>query len=128
MCLAGWVIAKGLLGVSVWVEILLSKYSYSRSTCNLLRQMRDQGMAISQGTVTDGLKKMVPLFEPLLDQLMQRQMEDSVFHCDETGWKVYEKMEGKIGNRMHLFCRQFMLQSLLHLLDRALKPLLLTHE
>ncbi len=97
------VIAKGLLGVSVWVEILLSKYWYSRSTCNLLRQMRDQGMAISQGTVTDGLKKMAPLFEPLLDQLMQRQMEDSVFHCDETGWKVYEKMEGKIGSRWYLW-------------------------
>ncbi len=97
------VIAKGLLGVSVWVEILLSKYWYSRSTCNLLRQMRDQGMAISQGTVTDGLKKMAPWFEPLLDQLMQRQMEDSVFHCDETGWKVYEKMEEKVGNRWYLW-------------------------
>ncbi len=47
--------------------------------------------------------KMAPWLEPLLDQLMQRQMEDSVFHCDETGWKVYEKMEGKIGNRWYLW-------------------------
>ncbi len=34
--LAPRVIAKGLPGVSAWVEVLLSKFLYSRSTCDLL--------------------------------------------------------------------------------------------
>ena len=97
------VIAKGLLGVSAWVEVLLSKYLYSRSTCNLLRELSDQGLSLSQGTVTDGLRSFPALFEPLLDQMLSRQMEDAVFHCDETGWKVYERIDGKTGNRWMLW-------------------------
>lgn len=97
------VIAKGLLGVSAWVEVLLSKFLYSRSTCNLLRELSDQGLSLSQGTVTDGLRSFPALFEPLLVEMLSRQMEDAVFHCDETGWKVYERVDGKIGNRWMLW-------------------------
>ena len=52
------VIPKGLLGVSVWTQILLQKYLYSRSTTNLLTEMGHQGMPLSPGTVCDGLKRL----------------------------------------------------------------------
>ncbi|HHE73825.1 MAG TPA: transposase, partial [Desulfobacteraceae bacterium] len=32
-----------------------------------------------------------------------RQMTEDRFHNDESGWKVFESVEGKIGNRWWLW-------------------------
>ncbi len=37
------------------------------------------------------------------DEIAASHSFSSVFHCDENGWKVYEKMEGKIGHRWYLW-------------------------
>ena len=97
------VIPKGLLGVSVWTQILLQKYLHSRSTGNLLTEMGHQGMPLSPGTVCDGLKRLSVLFQPLFEELLKHQMGEQAFHCDETGWKVHEPVAGKASNRWWLW-------------------------
>jgi len=96
-------IPKSSLGVSVWVEMLLQKYQYSIPTNRLCADLKTLGAPVSQGTITGGLKKLAPLFEPLSEALMQRHLTERLFHGDETRWKVFQDIEGKIGHRWYLW-------------------------
>ncbi|MFW5910890.1 MAG: IS66 family transposase [Thiohalospira sp.] len=94
---------RSTLGVSVWAEVLLDKFLYSRPTHRLLRYYASAGLPISPGTVTDGLRRLAPLFEPLIAAMHQRQMSESLFYGDETRWMVYVTVEGKSGHRWYLW-------------------------
>lgn len=96
-------IPKSSLGVSVWVEVLLQKYQHSIPTNRLCSDLKTLGAPISQGTITGGLQKLAPLFEPLSDALMEQHLTERLFHGDETRWKVFEDIEGKIGHRWYLW-------------------------
>ena len=43
------------------------------------------------------------LFQSVYDALYSRQMREDRFHNDESGWKVLESVEGKVGNRWWLW-------------------------
>ena len=58
-------IPKGLLGTSVWVEILLDKFAGHRPTERWLLPWRLLGLDVAAGTVTGGLERLEPLFQPL---------------------------------------------------------------
>jgi transposase len=96
-------IPKGLLGVSVWVEILLDKFASHRPTERLLSQWRWLGLDVAAGTVADGLKRLEPLFEPLYDALLKRNAASPVAQADETRWMVFVVQEGKAGYRWWLW-------------------------
>ncbi len=96
-------IPKSSLGVSIWVEALLGKYLYSTPTHRLCADLKNLGAPISMGTLTGGLKKLVPLFEPLKDALLEKHLTEKRFNGDETTWKVFEETEGKIGYRWYLW-------------------------
>jgi transposase len=57
----------------------------------------------SQGTVTEGLRKIAPLFAPVRHALRERQMGEKLFHGDETRWNVFEAMAGKAGHHWYLW-------------------------
>jgi transposase len=88
--LAPRLLARNPLGISVWTEVLLDKYLYARPTRRLLQQYASLGLPISQGTSTDGLKHLAPLFEPLIAAMHEKQMGASLFFGDETRWMVFE--------------------------------------
>jgi transposase len=94
---------KSPIGVSVWTEVLLDKYLYGRPTARLCQALQHHGVPLSQGTVTDGLRKITPLFEPVMHALRERQMGEKLFHGDETRWEVFEALEGKVGHRWYLW-------------------------
>ncbi len=82
-------IPKSPLGVSVWVEVLLGKYLHSIPTNRLCADLESLGAPIAPGTLAGGLQKLVPLFEPLRDALLERHLTERLFHGDETRWKVF---------------------------------------
>jgi transposase len=96
-------IPKGLLGVSVWVEILLDKFASHRPTERLLFQWRLLGLDVSAGTVTSGLERLEPLFQPLDDALLGRNAQSAFAQADETRWMVFLDLEGKTGYRWWLW-------------------------
>ena len=96
-------IAKSQIGMSVWTEVLLDKYLYGRPTARLCQALQHHGVPLSQGTVTDGLRKITPLFEPVMQALRARQMGEKLFHGDETRWEVFAALEGKVGHRWYLW-------------------------
>lgn len=99
-------IPKGSIGISIWTEVLINKFLFSRATYNLCIDYAYRGLPLSPGTLTGGLKKIAPLFEPLLDQFVKKQLTENLFHNDETGWKVFEAIEGKVGYRWYLWVFQ----------------------
>jgi transposase len=82
-------IPKGYLGISVWVLLLLEKYAAYQPTYRFLSLLRSYGIDLPLGTVTGGLKKLVPLFEPLYKAMCKHQRREHHWHCDETRWLVF---------------------------------------
>jgi transposase len=96
-------IPKGLLGVSVWVEILLDKFFSHRPTERLLSPWRLLGLDVAAGTVADGLKRLEPLFQPLYESLLTRNAASAFAQADETRWMVFIDLDGKAGYRWWLW-------------------------
>jgi len=96
-------IPKGIVGISVWVEIVLGKYLYAQPTNRLLQSWASIGLTLSHGTLIGGLKYLAPLFTPVLQALQARQLTEGLCHADETGWRVFEPIEGKVGYRWYLW-------------------------
>lgn len=97
------VFAKTIFGVSIWVSILLDKYLFYRPTERLLAEWASPGLDLSLGSLTDGLKRLVPLFEPLYEALAARSQQQKLWHADETRWLVFATVEGKVGYRWYLW-------------------------
>jgi transposase len=95
-------IPKSLLGVSIWVTVLLDKYLFYRPTYRLLADLDSHGLGLSLGTLTDGLQRLVPLFEPLYEAFVQRSRQQPLWHADGTRWLVFVTIEGKVGYRWYL--------------------------
>jgi len=97
------VIPKSSYGISVWEHILLGKFLYAQPLNRLLQDMSGLGLSIASGTLTGGLKKLAPLFEPIYQAWYLQQMREDLFHNDESRWEVYEAVEGKAGHRWYLW-------------------------
>jgi transposase len=97
------VISRSMLGVSIWVTVLLDKYLFYRPTYRLLDELRTHGLDLSLGTLTDGLQRLVPLFEPLYQALIEHSRGQTLWHADETRWLVFVTVEGKAGYRWYLW-------------------------
>lgn len=97
-------IPRGRLGVSIWTSVLVDKYHFLRPTYRLVRDFASHDLFVSQGTITDGLRRLGPLFEPIYLSLREKSLTEDHWHADETGWLVFEKTpEGKAGRRRYLW-------------------------
>lgn len=100
-------IEKGSLGISLWVTVLLGKFLFQRPLFRILTELgTNHNLNLSQGTVTDGFKKIAPLFIPLYEAIIDRNISQGHWHADETRWLVFAEIEGKVGPRWYLwvFC------------------------
>ncbi|MDL1982645.1 MAG: IS66 family transposase [Deltaproteobacteria bacterium] len=97
------VIPKSPYGISIWEAVLLNKFHYCQPTNRLLNQYTELGLPISPGTITGGLKNLKELFQPVYDAFYSHQMTEDRFHNDESSWKVFESIDGKVGNRWWLW-------------------------
>jgi transposase len=90
-------IPKGNYGISIWVHVLLDKYSSYRPTERLLGQLEQQDLALSAGTVNDGLKRIEPMLRPIYQALGERNRLGGFHQADETRWLVFMLIDGKKG-------------------------------
>ena len=96
-------IPKGRYGVSVWVHLLLAKFASHRALGNAIEAISHYGLDLPQGTITDGLKRITPLLEPVYEAILARNAESFYRQADETRWSVFVEQEGKIGYRWWLW-------------------------
>jgi transposase len=96
-------IGKGRLGISVWVNLLLEKYLYQRPINRLLESFTDIEYDVPPGTIGGGLKKLAPLFEPVLKAIIKKNQTERHLHADETRWLVFESIDGKKSYRWYMW-------------------------
>jgi transposase len=96
-------IPKGRFGVSVWVEIFLDKFASQRPTERLLKHWQLLGLEIAPGTVADGLRRLEPLFQPIMDEVQKRNRRSVLTQGDETRWLVFSDQEGKTSHTWWLW-------------------------
>jgi transposase len=96
-------IPKGRYGISVWVEILLDKFLSYRPTQRLLHHWQTLGLDLPLGTVTDGLRRLEPLFTPVYQALIERNRQSVYNQADETRWLVFISQENKDNYRWWLW-------------------------
>ena len=90
-------IPKGNCGVSIWVLVLLDKYSSYRPTERLLGQLEQYDLDLPGGTINDGLQRIEPLLQPIYEALCQRNRQGDFHQADETRWLVFAVLDGKKG-------------------------------
>lgn len=90
-------IAKSNIGISLWVLILQRKFEFFLPLHRVLAELRSRDLSLSAGTITGGLQKLVPLFEPLYKLLVEHNRAEDHWHCDETRWLVFVKQANKAG-------------------------------
>jgi transposase len=95
--------ANTALGISVWVLVLLDKYAFGRPTHRLLAQLQMQGLDLAQGTLTDGLQRLLPLLQPVYEAFVAHNRLQEHWHGDETRWQVFATVEGKVGYLWYLW-------------------------
>lgn len=96
-------IKHGKYGVSVWTEVLLSKFRHGQPSHRLLQDLASHGLIMSAGTLAGGLQKIAPLFEPINTQLLVRLRSAHHWHADETRWATFVDVDGKVGHRWYLW-------------------------
>ena len=97
------IIPKGKYGVSIWTELIVDKFLYGRPTHRLLQSWKALGLEVAAGTVAGGFAYLSPMFVPVMQAFRDQQRLDTHWHADETGWKVFEFVEGKKTNRWYLW-------------------------
>ncbi len=96
-------IPKGRCGISVWVHVLLAKFASHRALGNTIEALSHYDLDLSQGTITDGLRRLAPLLEPIYEAILARNGESFYRQADETRWSVFVEREGKTGYRWWLW-------------------------
>jgi transposase len=96
-------IRKSRLGTSLWAHVLLDKFASHRPTARLLEELKQHGLDMAPGTVTDGLRRLEPMFVPVYEALLERNRASSLCQADETRWLVFVDQEGKTGHRWWLW-------------------------
>ena len=79
------------------------KFLCYRPTYRLLAEWQTRGLDLSLGTLSDGLQRLLPLFEPVYQQLIAHNQKQQHWHADETRWLVFATVEGKVGYRWFLW-------------------------
>ena len=93
---------KTRLGTSVWAEVGSDKFWYYRPTYRLLCDLRSHGLDLAQGTITDGLRHLIPIFEPIEIAIIEQNIEEKAhWHADETRWEVWVENSVQTGHRWY---------------------------
>jgi transposase len=90
-------IPKGNYGISIWVHVLLDKFSSYRPTERLLRQLQQYELDLPAGSVNDGLRRVEPMLRPIYEAILERNRQGGFHQADETRWLVFVLQEGKNG-------------------------------
>lgn len=78
------------LGTSVWAWFLVQVYAFFRPQAAAARDLAARGLRVPVSTLSAGLRRLQPLFEPLVAAIEARQERAAVVHADETSWPVQD--------------------------------------
>jgi len=86
-----------------WVRLLMQKFLFQQPLYRVRQALALEGLVVSQGTLTGGLKRIGALVQPLYAGILERNRAAEHWHMDETRWMVFADLEGKVGHRWWLW-------------------------
>jgi len=96
-------VPKGKFSTGFWAQLILEKFLFQRPLYRIRKALAMEGLSISQGTITGGLKRIGEVLQPLYARILERSRTAKHWHMDETGWKVFVEIADKIGFRWWLW-------------------------
>jgi len=96
-------IPKGMFATSFWVRLLMEKFLFQRPLHRVRKGLALEGLCVSQGTLTGGLRRIGELLQPVYARILERSRTANHWKMDETRWLVFEEVEGKDGYRWWLW-------------------------
>lgn len=97
------VIPKGMFTTGFWSRLIIEKYYHQVPLYRIRQKLEMEGLDVSAGTLTGGLKRLGEMLEPLYEGIIKRNREANHWHIDETSWMVFVEMEGKRGYKWWLW-------------------------
>lgn len=97
------VIPKGLFTAEFIARLIIEKYVLGRPLSRIGAAMRMEGLDLAQGTLVGVLRRVSFLLTPLYNAICAHCLSAGLWQADETGWKVFEDVEGKSSNRWWLW-------------------------
>lgn len=91
-------------GISFWVFLLVGRFALHIPTNRLRMLLLEHKLDVSLGTITGGFKRIAKLIKPLIAEIRRYSRENKHhWHLDDTGWKVFVKLDGKEGFKWQLW-------------------------
>lgn len=94
---------KTIYGVSIWHKFITNKHILSMPTERTCKELKPFLGKIAPGTIDGGYKIISRFFDPLLKAFQDKQMQEDYFNCDETYWKVFEKLLDKANYQWYMW-------------------------
>ncbi|WP_239334266.1 transposase [Frankia sp. CiP3] len=96
-------VAKGRFTAGFLPRLLSEKYVLGLPLHRIARSLAAEGLDLAEGSVSGALKDVHALLAPLETAVAARNAAASHVHADKTGWRVFERVEGKDGTRWWLW-------------------------
>lgn len=90
-------------GLSVFTELLMSKFCFGQPINRLLEQWRALGLDVAPGTIYGLQQPLLKLFAPIYRRIGERNRQAAHWHIDETRWQVLVQIPDKTGTRWWLW-------------------------
>jgi len=96
-------IPKGLFTSQFLARLLVEKYVLGRPLHRIGAALAREGFDVSDATLVANIEAVSALLAPLDAAIRARNATSSHLHVDETSWKVFEKVDGKLNDRWWLW-------------------------
>lgn len=85
--------------VGFWHHVIYEKYHLQRPTSRTCKFLLSYGLDVGPSVIVNGLKKLHErrVFKPLVEAIAERVKNSTRQQKDETGWKIFQEIEGKEG-------------------------------
>lgn len=91
-------------GISVWVFLLVGKFIIHLPANRVRLLLAEHHLKIPASTIAAGFKRIHKLIKPLITEIRRYSREEKHhWHIDDTGWKVFVKLDGKKGFGWYLW-------------------------
>jgi transposase len=83
--------------VDFWQHVIYEKYHLQRPTSRTCKFLLSYGLDVGPSVIVNGLKKLhnQRIFKPLVEAIAERVRCSNRQQKDETGWKIFQEIEGK---------------------------------
>jgi len=96
-------IPRSMFATSFWIRLIMEKFLFQRPLYRVRKVLALEGLGVSQGTLTGGLRRLGELLQPVYTIMLEHNRQAKHWKMDETRWMVFEDVEGKNNYRWWLW-------------------------